>query len=389
MYIYMGHMRYEHTKPYEDSFWKKNRIELLRDHVEAVDTDQKTLRLRSGTAVVYDQLIIASGSRPNKFGWPGQELPGVQGLYSYPDLQQMEQNTRSIAQAVVVGGGLIGVEVAEMLRSRDIAVTFLVRESAFWSNVLPRQEAELITRHIRAHHVNLQLQTELGEILPGPTGRVEAVRTSKGEVIPCQFVALTVGVSPNIEFLKSSQVALKRGVLVDDYLQTNVPDVYAIGDCVERTYALAGRKNIEQVWYTGRMMGEVVAQTICGERTRYAPGPWFNSAKFFDIEYQTYGNVGAQLHESEEDFYWEHPRGEKCVHVVWDKTSRVFNGINTFGIRMRHTHFDTWLRTGKTIDFVMNHMREANFDPEFFQRHENEIVHQFVARAGYNPQAQI
>lgn len=377
MYIYMGHMRYEHTKPYEDGFWKKNRIDLVRDHVERVDTERKELLLRSARHIAYDQLIIASGSRPNMFGWPGQELPGVQGLYSYPDLQQMEQNTRGIAQAVVVGGGLIGVEVAEMLRSRGIAVTFLVREGAFWSNVLPRQEAELITRHIRAHHVNLQLQTELSEILAGPSGRVEAVRTSRGEVIPCQFVALTVGVSPNIDFLKGSQVALKRGVLVDEYLQTNVPGVYAIGDCVERTYPLAGRKNIEQVWYTGRMMGEVLAQTLCGERTRYEPGPWFNSAKFFDIEYQTYGNVAPQLSDHEEDFYWEHPDGTKCVHAVWEKTSRLFKGINTFGIRMRHAHFDAWLRAGKTIDFVMEHLAEANFDPEFFQRHEKAIMNQF------------
>ncbi|MCU0419363.1 MAG: FAD-dependent oxidoreductase [Cyclobacteriaceae bacterium] len=381
MYIYMGHMCYEHTKPYEDGFWKKNRIELLRDHVEQVNTDQHELRLRSGRAMAYDHLIIASGSRPNKFGWPGQELPGVQGLYSYPDLQLMEENTRGIAQAVVVGGGLIGVEVAEMLRSRGIAVTFLVRESAFWSNVLPRPEAELIARHLQAHHVKLQLQTELSELLAGPTGRVEAVRTSRGEVLPCQFVALAVGVSPNIDFLKGSRVALKRGVLVDDYLQTNVPGVYAIGDCVERTYALPGRKNIEQVWYTGRMMGEVVAQTLCGERTRYEPGPWFNSAKFFDIEYQTYGNVGAQLNTNEEDFYWEHPEGEKCVHVVWDKTARVFKGINTFGIRMRHAQFDQWLRAGKTVDFVMDHLPEANFDPEFFQRHEHEIADQFRVRA--------
>ena len=113
--------------------------------------------------------------------------------------------------------------------------------------------------------------------------------------IDCQFVGLTVGVSPNIDFLKNSGIETKRGVLVNEYLQTNVPDVYALGDCVERTYDLPGRKTIEQVWYTGRMMGEVVAQTICGEKTKYEPGPWFNSAKFFNIEYQTYGNVWPDL----------------------------------------------------------------------------------------------
>ncbi len=147
---------------------------------------------------------------------------------------------------------------------------------------------------------------------------------------------------------------------------------------MERQYELPGRKTIEQVWYTGRMMGEVVAQTICGERTKYDPGPWFNSAKFFDIEYQTYGNVGSERKSSEEDFYWEHPDGTKAVHLVWDKYSRKFLGLNTFGIRMRHERFDRWLREEKGIDFVIEHLEEANFDPEFFERHEKSIRGRFA-----------
>jgi hypothetical protein len=146
---------------------------------------------------------------------------------------------------------------------------------------------------------------------------------------------------------------------------------------VERKYDLPGRRNIEQVWYTGRMMGEVVAQTICGEKAKYEPGPWFNSAKFFDIEYQTYGNVWNELKSNEMEFYWEHTSGVKCVHVVWDKITNQFLGINTFGIRMRHECFDKWLREKRSIDFVMEHLVEANFDPEFFSRHEDEIVSEY------------
>jgi NADH oxidase (H2O2-forming) len=281
MYIYMGHMKYENTKPYEDNFWKKNRIDLLRDHVQSVNTKSKTVTLLTGNSIEYDILIIASGSKSNKFGWPGQELRGVQGLYSFQDLERMEQTTRGINHAVIVGGGLIGIEMAEMLLSRKIAVTMLVRESAFWSNVLPLQEANMISRHIQSHHVDLKLETELKEIQSDDKGCVQSIVTNHGETISCQFVGLTVGVSPAIEFLKDSGIATKRGILVNEYLETNIPDVYALGDCVERTYDLPGRRNIEQVWYTGRMMGEVLAQTICGVKTKYEPGPWFNSAKFF------------------------------------------------------------------------------------------------------------
>ncbi|MEK6782010.1 MAG: FAD-dependent oxidoreductase [Bacteroidota bacterium] len=377
MYIYMGHMKYENTKPYEDWFWKKNKIELVRDYVEKLETSVKTVKLKSGTKINYDVLIIATGSSSNKFGWPGQDLQGVQGLYGHPDLELMEQNTKGIKHAVVVGGGLIGIEMTEMLLSRNIAVTFLVREPEFWSIVLPVQEAGMISRHIRSHHVDLRLGIELNEILSDETGRVKGIVTNAGDTIECQFVGLTVGVLPNVRFLKDSGVELKRGVLVNEFLETNVPDVFAIGDCVERKYDLPGRKNIEQVWYTGRMMGEVVAQTICGERTKYEPGPWFNSAKFFDIEYQTYGSVWNELKPDETEFYWEHTTGMKCIHVVWDKTTNQFLGLNTFGIRMRHECFDRWLRENKSIDYIMEHLAEANFDPEFFYRHEKEILCRF------------
>lgn len=377
MYVYMGHMTYQNIKPYEDRFWKKNRIDLIKDYVERVEPSSKKLVLKEKGNFSYDTLIIASGSKSNKFGWPGQDLQGVQGLYSYPDLERMEENTKGISHAVIVGGGLIGIEMAEMLLTRSIGVTFLVREQEFWSNILPKQEANLISRHVRSHHVDLRLTTELKEIVSDDSGRVKAIVTNTGETIACQFVGLTVGVSPNIDFLKGSGIETKRGVLVNEFLETNVPDVYALGDCVERKYELPGRRTVEQVWYTGRMMGEVVAQTICDEKTKYEPGPWFNSAKFFDIEYQTYGNVGNEVKPNESDFYWEHASGTKCVHLVWDKATRQFIGLNTFGIRMRHEKFDQWLREKKSVDFVMDHLSEANFDPEFFDRHEDEIRSQF------------
>ncbi|NJN42754.1 MAG: NAD(P)/FAD-dependent oxidoreductase [Flammeovirgaceae bacterium] len=377
MYIYMGHMKFEHTKPYEDWFWKKNKIDLVFDHVERIDTIEKKVSLKSGELMAYDDLIIATGSKSNTYDWPGKDLKGVQGLYSYPDLQNMEENTKNIRHAVVVGGGLIGIEVAEMLRSRDIGVTMLVREKEFWSNVLPEEEARMIGHHIRSHHIDLRLSTELKEIISNTEGHVKKVVTSSGDSIDCQFVALCVGVSPNIDWLTGSAIETNRGILVDQFLKTNIDHIFAIGDCVERKYELPGRKTIEQVWYTGRMMGEVVAQTICGNPMPYEPGPWFNSAKFFDIEYQTYGNVPNQTENNLNGFYWEHADGLKAVHVVWEKDSYRFVGINTFGIRMRHACFDAWLQSDKNIHYVMDHLAEANFDPEFFDRYEPEILESF------------
>lgn len=384
MYIYMGHMKYEHTKPYEDWFWAKNRIDLKRAYVESVDTGAKRLQLSGGEQMDYDKLVIATGSKSNKFGWPGQDLKAVQGLYSYQDLESMERDTKGITRAVIVGGGLIGIEMAEMLLSRSIPVTFLVREGSFWNNVLPKEESEMINRHIREHHVDLRLGTELKEILSDENGRARGIVTGDGEEIACQFVGLTAGVSPNIGLLEGSGIETGRGVKVDPYLETSVKDVFAIGDCAEFREPNGERRPIEQVWYTGRMMGEALANTICKTPTKYEPGHWFNSAKFFDIEYQTYGWVWAQPKENEESFYWEDASGKICLRLVFDKNSHKLLGVNNFGIRLRHHAFDKWFEQGKSVEYVLEHLADANFDPELYKQYEAQIIARFNEEQGTN-----
>ena len=366
MYVYMGHMKYENIKPYEDSFWEKNRINLKFGFVEKVLGKEKKIIFQDGEQLQFDELIIACGSKPNKFGWKGQDLPQVQGLYSWQDLENMEKNTENCERAVIIGGGLIGVEMAEMLITRGIAVTFLVREDRFWGNVLPKEEGELVSRHILSHHVDLRFEEELEEIIPDENGNVCAIKTKKGEEIACQFVGLTPGVSPNIDFLKESDVETGRGILVNEFMETNLPNVYAIGDCAEFHEHPTGRRNIEQVWYTGKMMGETVAQTICGHKTAYQPGVWFNSAKFFDIEYQTYGWVWAEPKENEAVLYWEDASGERCLKLVYDKNEMHFLAANAFGIRLRHKTMDLWIKEKYKIQEVIENLQAANFDPEFY-----------------------
>ena len=378
MYVYMGHLKFEHTQPYENWFWEKNRIDLKKGYVEKIDTKNSTLLFTEGDSLKYDKLIIATGSKPNKFGWPGQDLKGVQGLYSKQDLDNLEvfaPNNEVCKRAVIVGGGLIGIELAEMFNSRNIPVTFLVREQSFWDIVLPTGESQMLNRHIKNHHIDLRLDVNLKEIIADENGQAKAVVIAEtGETIECDFVGLTAGVSPNIDFIKDSGIEIGRGVKVNRFLETNLKDVYAIGDCAEQREPIGNRKSIEAVWYTGRMMGETVAQTICGNRIEYKPGHWFNSAKFFDIEYQTYGWVFAKPKEGHAHFHWKHNDDTRCITIEYDTVTNEFKGINTFGIRMRHEIFDTWLTEKRDMDYVMNHLYEANFDPEFYKHFEKNIL---------------
>lgn len=383
MYVYMGHMRWQDIKPYEDWFWDKNRLDLKKGYVETVDTDTKTLHFKEGDTLTYDKLILATGSTTNTFGWDGLDLNGVQGLVSKQDLELLEKNApnnKECPSAVIVGGGLIGIEMAEMLRTRDIKVTLLVREPAFWENALPLLNSQMLSRHIESHGVDLRHHAHLDKILGDENGNVRGVLTTSGEEIPCQVVGVATGVKPNIEFLRSSKIETGMGILVDKNLKTNIPDVYAIGDCAQQREPIGLRPPIEAVWYTGRMMGETVAQTICGNPFEYNPAHWFNSAKFFDIEYQTYGWVFPQsrLRDYEEQFHWKCKSDLRAITISYNKETEEFLGINTFGIRMRHEVFDRWLSENRSVDYVIENLRKANFDPEFFRRYEGEILGEYL-----------
>ena len=385
MYVFMGHMKFEHTQPYEAQFWEKNNIKLSQEYITKIDTDRNKLLTRSGKEIEYSKLIIASGSKPNKFGWKGQNAARVSGLYSKQDLDYIDEIAADCEKAVIVGGGLIGIELAEMMLSRNIEVHFLVLQELYWSDVLPEQDSRLIMNHLKKHHgLHMYYSTELDEIVTNEKNEAIAVQTTAGKRINCEFVGLTPGVSPNIEFVRSSKIETNRGILVNRHLETSVKNIFAIGDCAEFRNPLEGRKKIEQVWYTGKIMGETVASSITGEQTEYNPGHWFNSAKFFEIEYQTYGLVHNQLQEDQDEFVYQHPTEEILLHFIFEIHSRKFIGINSFGIRLRHPVFNHWLLNNASIDEVLSNLKSANFDPEFYKKYEDDIIRCFNQQFGKN-----
>jgi 3-phenylpropionate/trans-cinnamate dioxygenase ferredoxin reductase component len=367
MYVYMGHMRWKDIQPYENDFWTKNQIQRIQNLITTIDFGQKTLKCKNGDTIAYDILVLATGSVSATFNWPGQNLHGVAGLYSKQDLEFIESLSHDINHAVIVGGGLIGIELAEMFHSRSISVTLLVRESQYWSTILPYEEACMISRHIRQHNMDLRLNCELKEILWDDNSKVIGVKTKSEEDIACQFVGLTTGVRPNIDFLKNTALECDKGILVNEFLETNIPDVYAIGDCAQLRQPSPGRRAIEAVWYTGRKMGETLANSICRQPTIYNPGIWFNSAKFLDIEYQVYGTVPSIIKMPLHSFYWEHENGKKSIRLVFDIDTSAIRGFNLMGIRFRQEVCEKWIHDETLIDDVMANIRLAFFDPEFFE----------------------
>ena len=253
--------------------------------------------------------------------------------------------------------------------------------------MIPEEEAKMVEEHIREHHVDLRMGEEMESIHAGEDGRVSHIITKNGEQIDCQIVGLTAGVSPNVDWLKDhASLEIDRGILVDHFFQTNLPHVWSVGDCAQFRDPLPGRRPLEQVWYTGKMQATFLAEGLRGERKPYSPGIWWNSAKFFDIEYQTYGMVMPQPQEGEETFFWKAPNAYVTVRINYRADSLAVTGCNVFGVRHRHQVWEHWIETGATVTEVIGNLAAANFDPEFFKQYEPDIIHAWNAQ---NPNDQV
>lgn len=364
MYCYMDRMERRETEPYERMVYARQNIERIRDRVTDLDATSRELLLRSGQSVCYDRLLLATGSAPNEVRWSGLDRvrDGIVAFVSLDDLDRCERLTPSTLNAVVVGGGLIGVELAECLAYHRKRVTFLVREPWYWPAALAAEEAEIVSQHIRRHGVEVRLNETVSEVVAGADGRVSAVRTEAGTEFPCQMLGVCVGVHPAVDWLRrvKSPPELGRGVKVGPDFSTSLPNVWAAGDCAE--FERSGRPVVEQLWYTARRQGELAALSMLGDRVAYDPALFYNSAMFFDIEYTTVGAVN-DAPPGARSFFFRIPGADASVRVVEHDGAVV--GFNMLGSRWNHNLFEQWIRERRPMDYALERLAEAQFDPEF------------------------
>lgn len=366
MYHYMNLMAKRDLEPFERSEYQRQRIRLIKDWVVDCDIDKQEIVLMQGSRVGYDRLVYAVGAKPNMFSWDGidQVKEGLVHFVSMQDLEQCIRLTPSTQHAVVIGGGLIGIELVECLRHHGVGVTFLVREPHYWPMALGQEEATFVGEEIRHHGVDLRLTEEMKRVEVDAQGRVSAIVTQRGERIACQMLGITVGVRPNIDRLKTFHhpPALGRGILVNEYLETNQPHVYAAGDCAEIQQPGQTRPLIELIWYSAKRQGIHVARNLLGERKAYKPPLFFNSSKFFEIEYTTVGQVET-LPEGTSSLYRKMPNRPISQRITHNEHQVL--GFNMLGSRWNHEQLETWIHEGRNIDYVRQHLHEAQYDVEF------------------------
>jgi NADPH-dependent 2,4-dienoyl-CoA reductase/sulfur reductase-like enzyme len=375
MYVFAGQTRLQDTEPFDRRLYERMGFERVTGRVATVDAPGHALVFEDGRRLGYEKLLLAVGSKARTAPWLGSEGPGLHYFVTLRDLEGLDQDARRGGRAAVIGGGLIGVEVAEILHDRGLHVTFLIRENWYFPLALDGKESTLVAEHMRAKGVDVRLGINVEEVLRGPDGRPRAVRVD-GSDLPTDLVVTSIGVVPNTGFLAGGPVALSQGgaIEVDDALKAGAPDVWAAGDCANVTW-VDGSRRPEQLWYTARDQGRVAAQSMLGDDVAYRRGAWYNSAKFFDLEWTTAGWVPALLNFDNTPIdpgadvrtWFQRVPGQFVSQKIVCKGDRVV-GFNMLGSRWDHEPLLRWIHERRNLDWVLQHLGEAQFDEEFTRR---------------------
>ena len=208
------------------------------DPVIAIDRARRVVTTRGGRNAGYDRLLLATGSRPFVLPVPGRELPGVVSFRDIADVDTMLEACRRHRRAIVIGGGLLGLEAAHALKRRGMEVTVIHLMDRLMERQLDAAAAALLQRHLETSGLTILLNAQTESILGQE--RAVGVRLKDGRSLPGDLVVMAAGIVPNVELAKSAGLPCERGILVNDTLQTFDPRVYAVGECVQHRKAVYG-----------------------------------------------------------------------------------------------------------------------------------------------------
>jgi nitrite reductase (NADH) large subunit len=266
-------------------WYEQNGITLhTGDPVQKIDRKRRVVRARSGREVHYDRLLLATGSQPFIIPVPGHTLPGVVAFRDIKDVDTMLAAARTHKRAVVIGGGLLGLEAANGLSRQGMDVTVLHVTDALMNQQLDKPAAQLLQAALERKGLRFMLEAHTSEIVG--EDRVTAVRLKDGTEIPADLVVMTAGVRPNIALAQSAGLHCERAIVVDDTLQTYDPRIYAVGECVQHRRATFGL--VAPIWEQAR----VCAAHLSGAgHRRYVQQATATRLKVTGIELYSVGDI--------------------------------------------------------------------------------------------------
>lgn len=275
----------------DPQFYTENHIELyLNTPVTGVDLDARQLFTDEGT-FGFEKLLIATGAHPRTFqdlDLPGAELDGIYYLRRLSDARQIQAEIEDAERAVVIGGSFIGMEVASVLAQRGVATILTFPESRVWEAFFTPEMSRFFTDYYEERGVTILPETEIKGFV-GENNRVQAVQLAQNQSLPADLVVAGIGVKPNLELFRDTPLQINDGIIVNRFLETNVPGVFAAGDVAEYRDLITDTTQRIEHWDNAYQQGQHAAAVMLGQRTVFKHVPYFFS-DVFDLSYELWGD---------------------------------------------------------------------------------------------------
>jgi len=281
-------------------WYDQHRLQLIIGTAQHIDVSNQRVILADKRAVPYDRLLIATGARATPAPYPGGELKGVVYLDTLDGTLEIMHLARRRRRAVVIGGGITALELTEGLATRGVNTHYFLRKDRLWGSVFNDSESKLLEMKIRSHGVTIHFNTEISEIL-GKRGKVSGVRLTSGEVFQCDLVGIAIGVKPQLDLVQNTPIQLDRAILVNEYMQSNVANVYAAGDVAQVYDRWTQQHMLDVLWPSAVAEGTAAGLNMVGQRTAYVKDLPFNACLLFGMHITTMGQVNPRPSESDQN----------------------------------------------------------------------------------------
>ena len=271
--------------------FQKLHVRPLHGNVKRILRTEQHVEVEGRNHVSYDRLLLAVGALATPLDVPGSRLEGVVKLDHLTDAHGIIKDARRGRSAIVVGGGITALELVEGLLAQGMKVHYLLRGDRYWSNVLDFQESKIIEQRLRQEGVELHYRAEITEII-GKQNRVSSVCLKDKSILQCDLLAYAIGVQPQTHLAKQAALKVDRGILVDEYMQTNDPNIFAAGDVAQVYDPFSKRSVIESLWTPAREQGTAAGMNMAGRRKVYIKAAAFNVTRLAGLTTTIIGAVG-------------------------------------------------------------------------------------------------
>jgi NAD(P)H-nitrite reductase large subunit len=271
-------------------FYSRNNIDLLLGKtVKHLELDQQVAHLKSGEKITWNKLLLATGGIPIVPKMEGINKKGVFTFLTLDDAKAINEHVKDYSQAVVIGGGLIGVSVSEALTKRGVKVTIVEMKDRVLNTILDEQASSIAEETLMKAGIRIVVNNTVAKIVGEPS--VESVVLDNGERIPCNLVIIAIGVLPRTELVRDTEIKVNRGIVVDRHMATSYPDIYSCGDVAEAYDFIHGENRLTPIWPNAYIGGMVAGYNMAGNKTEYLGGTAMNSVNYFGLDMTTAGIV--------------------------------------------------------------------------------------------------